>query len=150
MTLRRYLASVYDWTGIASLINQSKVWHIGSLSFVAVFVLLLDRSVSSLRGENAVFRFYLHLHGPGAHVSHDDLFHARGHPVPLLYPADQCLSHVLDYRPPEGNHPVTPFPMACRSQDIFCSTFLLTKKWPNARPRRADGPNTFSSASDAW
>ena len=41
MTLRRYLASVYDWTGIASKINRSKVWHIGSLLFVAVFVLLL-------------------------------------------------------------------------------------------------------------
>ncbi len=41
MTLRRYLASVYDWTGIASLINRSKAWHIGSLSFVGVLVLLL-------------------------------------------------------------------------------------------------------------
>ena len=28
MTLRRYLTSVYDWTGIASLINRSKAWHI--------------------------------------------------------------------------------------------------------------------------
>jgi ferredoxin len=41
MTLRRYLASVYDWTGAASLINRSKIWHIGSLSFVAALVLLL-------------------------------------------------------------------------------------------------------------
>ena len=41
MTLRRYLASVYDWTGIASKINSSKAWHIGSLSFVGVFFLLL-------------------------------------------------------------------------------------------------------------
>ena len=41
MTLRRYLASVYDWTGIASKINSSKAWHIGFLSFVGVFFLLL-------------------------------------------------------------------------------------------------------------
>jgi ferredoxin len=41
MTLRRYLASVYDWTGIASRINRSKAWHIGSLLVVALFVLLL-------------------------------------------------------------------------------------------------------------
>lgn len=41
MTLRRYLSSVYDWTGIASLINKSKGWHIATLSFAAVFVLLL-------------------------------------------------------------------------------------------------------------
>jgi ferredoxin len=41
MTLRRYLASVYDWTGIASKINSSKAWHIGALSFVAAVVLAL-------------------------------------------------------------------------------------------------------------
>lgn len=41
MTLRRYLASLYDWTGIASLINRSKLWHLGALSFVAALVLLL-------------------------------------------------------------------------------------------------------------
>jgi ferredoxin len=40
VTLRRYLASVYDWTGIASLINRSKAWHIGALSFVGFLVLL--------------------------------------------------------------------------------------------------------------
>lgn len=41
VTLRRYLASVYDWTGIASLINRSKAWHIGVLSVVAGLVLAL-------------------------------------------------------------------------------------------------------------
>ena len=40
-TLRRYLASVYDWTGIAATINRSKVWHIGALAFVGVLVLVL-------------------------------------------------------------------------------------------------------------
>lgn len=41
MTLRRYLTSVYDWTGISSKINRSEAWHIGSLLFVAVSVLIL-------------------------------------------------------------------------------------------------------------
>ncbi len=41
MTLRRYLVSAYDWTGIASVINRSKGWYIGSLSLVAVIVCLL-------------------------------------------------------------------------------------------------------------
>jgi ferredoxin len=41
VTLRRYLASVYDWTGIASKINASKAWHIGFLASVGVLVLLL-------------------------------------------------------------------------------------------------------------
>lgn len=41
MTLRRYLASVYDWTGIASKINRSKGWYIGSLAIVAAVVLFL-------------------------------------------------------------------------------------------------------------
>jgi ferredoxin len=39
-TLRRYLASVYDWTGIAARINSSKAWHIGVLAFVAILVLV--------------------------------------------------------------------------------------------------------------
>jgi quinone-modifying oxidoreductase, subunit QmoC len=41
MTLRRYLTSVYDWTGIASKINQSKIWYIGSLAIVGAVVLFL-------------------------------------------------------------------------------------------------------------
>jgi uncharacterized membrane protein len=41
MTLRRYLTSVYDWTGIASKINSSKKWYIGSLAIVGVIVLFL-------------------------------------------------------------------------------------------------------------
>jgi len=41
MTLRRYLASVYDWTGIASLINRSKGWHLATLSLAAAVVLSL-------------------------------------------------------------------------------------------------------------
>jgi len=38
MTLRRYLASVYDWTGIASKINSSKAWYFGSLILVALII----------------------------------------------------------------------------------------------------------------
>ncbi len=41
VTLRRYLASHYDWTGITAKINSSKIWYIGSLSFVAALVLFL-------------------------------------------------------------------------------------------------------------
>ena len=41
MTLRRYLGSQYDWTGIGSKLRQSKMWYIGTLSFVSVSVLLL-------------------------------------------------------------------------------------------------------------
>ena len=41
MTLRRYLAGVYDWTGIAARINTSTGRHIGALSFVAALVLAL-------------------------------------------------------------------------------------------------------------
>jgi hypothetical protein len=40
-TLRRYLASVYDWTGIAAKINTSKAWHIGTLAAVGILVLVL-------------------------------------------------------------------------------------------------------------
>ncbi len=41
MTLRRYLTSAYDWTGIAAKVNQSKAWYLGSLAIVGAIVLLL-------------------------------------------------------------------------------------------------------------
>ncbi|MBN1625543.1 MAG: 4Fe-4S dicluster domain-containing protein, partial [Deltaproteobacteria bacterium] len=41
MTLRRYLASVYDWTGIASRITSSKIWYFGSLILVGLIVAAL-------------------------------------------------------------------------------------------------------------
>ena len=41
MTLRLYLASVYDWTGISARINRSMAWHVGALSFVAALVVAL-------------------------------------------------------------------------------------------------------------
>ena len=41
MTLRRYLGSQYDWTGIGSKLRQSKKWYIGTLSSVSILVLLL-------------------------------------------------------------------------------------------------------------
>lgn len=41
MTLRRYLASQYDPTGLASKIYLSKNWEIGALSFLGVLVLSL-------------------------------------------------------------------------------------------------------------
>jgi hypothetical protein len=41
MTLRRYLDSLYDWTGIASKLRQSKSLYIGTLCAVSLLVLLL-------------------------------------------------------------------------------------------------------------
>ncbi len=40
-TLRRFLCVQYDWTGIASKLLQSKVWYLGSLISVALFVVFL-------------------------------------------------------------------------------------------------------------
>ena len=41
MTLRRYLVSVYDWTGLAAKINRSGLWHAGALIFIGILFLLL-------------------------------------------------------------------------------------------------------------
>lgn len=41
MTLRRYLTSQYDWTGLASKFYLSKVWEIGTLILVGGLVLVL-------------------------------------------------------------------------------------------------------------
>ncbi len=40
-TLRRYLASRYDWTGLSSRIYRSRAWAIGSLVFAGSVALLL-------------------------------------------------------------------------------------------------------------
>lgn len=40
MTLRRYLTSRYDWTGLASKFYRSKVWEIGAFLLVGALMLL--------------------------------------------------------------------------------------------------------------
>ncbi len=41
MAARRYLAGVYDWTGIATRVLRSRAWHIGALSVTAAATLML-------------------------------------------------------------------------------------------------------------
>ena len=41
LTLRRFLSSQYEWTGMASKLLTSRAWYFGSLGFVAVLVVLL-------------------------------------------------------------------------------------------------------------
>ena len=41
MTLRRYLTSVYDWTGLSKKFYTSKGWEFGSIFFVAAVVIAL-------------------------------------------------------------------------------------------------------------
>jgi hypothetical protein len=41
MTLRRYLTSQYDWTGLAAKFYKSKIWEIVALIIVSALVLLL-------------------------------------------------------------------------------------------------------------
>lgn len=41
MTLRRYLTSIYDWTGLARKFYTSKVWEFGAITLLALVVLLL-------------------------------------------------------------------------------------------------------------
>ncbi|MBI9038016.1 MAG: 4Fe-4S dicluster domain-containing protein [Bacteroidales bacterium] len=41
MSLRRYLTSKYDWTGLAGKLYTSKVWEFGSIIFLAAVILVL-------------------------------------------------------------------------------------------------------------
>jgi len=41
MSLRRYLTSKYDWTGLAGKLYTSKVWEFGTIIVLAVVILLL-------------------------------------------------------------------------------------------------------------
>ncbi len=41
MTLRRYLTSKYDWTGLATKLYTSKLWEFGSIFLLALIILLL-------------------------------------------------------------------------------------------------------------
>lgn len=48
MSLRRYLTSVYDWTGLGRKLYTSKAWEFGSIAILALLILVL----------------FLFLHGP--------------------------------------------------------------------------------------
>ena len=41
MSLRRYLTSKYDWTGLAHKLYTSKVWEFGTIFFLAAIILVL-------------------------------------------------------------------------------------------------------------
>jgi ferredoxin len=41
MTIRRYLTSLYDWTGLSAKLYKSKVWELGALLAVGAFMALL-------------------------------------------------------------------------------------------------------------
>lgn len=41
MSVRRYLMSKYDWTGISKKINTSKIWEIAIISMISIAVLLI-------------------------------------------------------------------------------------------------------------
>ncbi|NQT79056.1 MAG: 4Fe-4S dicluster domain-containing protein [Candidatus Aminicenantes bacterium] len=41
MTLRRYLTAQYDWTGLSAKLYKSKVWELGALSVVGIFMAFL-------------------------------------------------------------------------------------------------------------
>ena len=41
MTLRRYLTAQYDWTGLSAKFYKSKLWEMGALILVGLFVLFL-------------------------------------------------------------------------------------------------------------
>ena len=41
MSLRRYLTSKYDWTGLAQKLYTSKIWEFGTIFFLAAVILVL-------------------------------------------------------------------------------------------------------------
>ncbi len=41
MSLRRYLTSKYDWTGLANKLYTSKIWEFGTIIFLAAVILVL-------------------------------------------------------------------------------------------------------------
>lgn len=53
MTLRRYLTSSYDWTGLSKKFYTSKVWELGVLSFVGIVIIALFALF--LRPDPAIF-----------------------------------------------------------------------------------------------
>ncbi|MFC2133578.1 4Fe-4S dicluster domain-containing protein [Bacteroidota bacterium] len=60
MTLRRYLTSLYDWTGLSRKFYTSKSWEFSALAFifvlvVALFVFFLPPSQNLLNGNDQLF-----------------------------------------------------------------------------------------------
>jgi nitrate reductase gamma subunit/NAD-dependent dihydropyrimidine dehydrogenase PreA subunit len=78
MTLRRYLTSRYDWTGLSSKFYKSKLWEIASLLFVAAIVLVLA----------------VHFHGPLVTGRVELNTFA---PVELVHTFDMILLGVLSF-----------------------------------------------------
>jgi ferredoxin len=78
MTLRRYLTSRYDWTGLSAKFYRSKFWEFGSLILVGAFVLFLA----------------LMLHGP---VVTDRVELNTFAPVELVHTFDMILLGVLSF-----------------------------------------------------
>ncbi len=66
MTLRRYLTSLYDWTGLSTKMYKSKVWELGALFAVGVFMSLL---IWFLHGPLVTERVELNTFAP-AHMVH--------------------------------------------------------------------------------
>ena len=144
MTLRRYLASVYDWTGIASRINSSKAWHIGALSFVAVLVLALV----------VLYHVYV-VKMPFSEFSATPM--GLGHMFPLmtyftlivvLFPFFILLTNAFRmylftvHRNENIRSPLLQWLIELRT---FVLHFFTYKKMIDARPRRCAGPGTSFS-----
>lgn len=55
MTLRRYLTSVYDWTGLSKKFYTSKWWEFGAIIFLALIVIMLFVIFLPLRPDAAIF-----------------------------------------------------------------------------------------------
>jgi quinone-modifying oxidoreductase subunit QmoC len=52
MSLRRYLTSVYDWTGFARKMYTSKIWEFGSILLFSAFVLVMFIIFSEIPDES--------------------------------------------------------------------------------------------------
>jgi quinone-modifying oxidoreductase subunit QmoC len=76
MSLRRWLTARYDWTGLARKFYLSRMWEVGSISLVGIFVVLL----------------FLFFHGP---VVADRVELNTFAPVPIIHLLDWIMAGGL-------------------------------------------------------
>jgi len=75
MAIRRWLTAQYDWSGLGSLLYQSRAWAFGTLFFVALLVILL---ATFLHGPIVTERVELNTFAPVHLVHTADLIMAAG------------------------------------------------------------------------
>jgi ferredoxin len=88
MAMRRYLTTVYDWTGLSKLMYSSDIWEVGILAAVALFVVMLFTLPQN-------FGFGLLNHS--TELARSNVMLDKFAPAEMVHHGDQILGALLSF-----------------------------------------------------